>query len=178
MVHRVCTAVWMSPPRTPPPGTPRSPARRHPAALSLPAGRPIGMDTTPPPPVPTTNPAGCPCATIGPALTAPGTSGRTWTCRECGTVWAPTDETPAGALIGAVLGGPASVGLSLTCAEADDLAAGLALLGRSGDALVLLRERARQDTDLEDEHRGLDDDALAAALDRAAQAARTTGARR
>lgn len=28
----------------------------------------------------------CPCSVIGPLLTAPGTSGRTWTC-ECGKEW-------------------------------------------------------------------------------------------
>jgi hypothetical protein len=30
------------------------------------------------------------CRVIGPLLTAPGTSGRTWVC-ECGKVWEPAD---------------------------------------------------------------------------------------
>ena len=66
----------------------------------------MAIDTPPPPPAtpqtPTQPPesSACPCATIGPLLTAPGTSGRVWHCRECGKVWEPADATLAGALLG------------------------------------------------------------------------------
>jgi hypothetical protein len=35
------------------------------------------------------------CREIGPLLVAPGTSGRPWRCKRCGTVWTPADK-PSG----------------------------------------------------------------------------------
>ena len=36
----------------------------------------------------------CPCCEIGPLLTGPGTSGRTWVCNECGKHWESQREQP------------------------------------------------------------------------------------
>lgn len=32
----------------------------------------------------------CGCVEVGPLLVAPGTSGRSWKCGECGRVWSPS----------------------------------------------------------------------------------------
>jgi hypothetical protein len=64
------------------------------AAYYAPQGAPlraVGLTTPRPRIVP-----GCEtCTVIGPLLTAPGTSGRTWQCQACGTSWTPTGPVTA-----------------------------------------------------------------------------------